>query len=73
MRVRDIQQWGTGSSISIAGWVQSKRAQKAFAFVALNDGSCLNSLQIVIDADILITTPLLLRSTLVQRSRSAAR
>ena len=53
MRVRDILSSGEpGSSVSIAGWVQSKRAQKAFAFVALNDGSCLSSLQIVIDADV---------------------
>ncbi len=36
--------------ITVAGWVRSLRVSKACAFITLNDGSCFQSLQIVIDA-----------------------
>ncbi len=35
--------------VEVYGWVRSIRAQKTFAFIALNDGSTLANLQIVID------------------------
>ena len=41
-----------GKKITVFGWVRSIRAQKAFAFVALNDGSCFSNLQIIFDKDI---------------------
>ena len=36
----------TGSTITVTGWVRSFRANR---FIALNDGSCLTNLQIVLD------------------------
>ena len=36
----------TGSTITVSGWVRSFRANR---FIALNDGSCLTNLQIVLD------------------------
>ncbi len=39
-------------SISLAGWVRTRRDSKAFSFLELNDGSCLKGIQIVADAGI---------------------
>ena len=36
----------SGEKITVCGWVRSFRANR---FIALNDGSCLSSLQVVID------------------------
>lgn len=38
-------------SVTVKGWVRTKRESKNVAFVALNDGSTLNNIQIVIDAE----------------------
>ena len=38
------------SDVSVAGWVRTKRASKEFAFIELNDGSCLANLQVIVDA-----------------------
>ena len=35
----------------ISGWVRTKRESKDFAFVELNDGSCLANLQIIVEPD----------------------
>ena len=35
--------------VLVKGWVRTKRASKNVGFIALNDGSCINNLQIVID------------------------
>lgn len=40
---------GPMDEICIKGWVRSKRDNKGFSFVALNDGSCLGTIQVVID------------------------
>jgi len=37
-------------NITVKGWVRTRRDSKGFSFVELNDGSCLNGLQVVIDA-----------------------
>jgi asparaginyl-tRNA synthetase len=39
-----------GQTITVCGWVKSKRDQVKFNFVELNDGSCQRSLQVVVDA-----------------------
>lgn len=39
-----------GQQISTHGWVRSKRQSKAIGFCVINDGSCQQSLQLVIDA-----------------------
>ena len=39
----------SGKSVSIGGWIRTVRDSKAFAFIELNDGSTVKSLQIVAD------------------------
>jgi asparaginyl-tRNA synthetase len=38
-----------GSDIIIKGWVRTKRGNKNIAFIALNDGSTINNIQVVAD------------------------
>ena len=40
---------GIGNSVTIKGWVRTKRGNKNVAFIALNDGSTINSIQVVVD------------------------
>ena len=40
----------TGKEITVKGWVRTKRGNKNVAFIALNDGSTIHNIQIVIDA-----------------------
>ena len=37
------------STITVAGWVRTRRSSKKFSFIELNDGSCAKSLQIIVD------------------------
>ncbi len=39
----------TKQSITVKGWVRTKRGNKNVAFIALNDGSCAANIQIVVD------------------------
>ena len=49
-QVRDILATGEiGTSTEVMGWVVTKRTQKTFSFIELNDGSVLNGLQIIVD------------------------
>lgn len=52
-----------GSDVNIKGWVRTKRGSKGLSFVAINDGSCIHNMQVVVvhsqfDAELLkdITT-----------------
>ncbi len=47
-----LQEGQPGESLTVKGWVRTARKQPKFAFVELNDGSCLKNLQVVIDATI---------------------
>jgi len=38
-----------GTIINVKGWVRTKRGNKNIAFIALNDGSIIHSIQIVVD------------------------
>ncbi len=38
-----------GSIINVKGWVRTKRGSKNVAFIALNDGSTINNIQIVVE------------------------
>ena len=40
-----------GTIVNVRGWVRTRRSSKQVAFVALNDGSTINNVQVVIDAD----------------------
>jgi asparaginyl-tRNA synthetase len=42
----------SGQSITVAGWVRSLRNMKTFGFIALNDGSHFQSLQVVMDKSV---------------------
>src|SRR5574344_1978946 len=38
-----------GAEVNVKGWVRTRRGSKKVAFVALNDGSTINNVQIVVD------------------------
>jgi asparaginyl-tRNA synthetase len=40
-----------GTDVNVKGWVRTRRGSKQVAFIALNDGSTIHSLQIVADVD----------------------
>ena len=42
-----------GKDINVKGWVRSHRSSKAVDFIALNDGSTINNIQIVVDPSIM--------------------
>ena len=49
-RIAEILKSGnTGCDITVKGWVRTKRGNKNVAFIALNDGSCVANIQIVVD------------------------
>ena len=49
-RIAEILKSGSvGSDIVVKGWVRTKRGNKNVAFIALNDGSCVANIQIVVD------------------------
>ena len=47
-----LKQGRAGADISVAGWARSVRAGKGVTFIALNDGSCLNGLQVVVGPEL---------------------
>ena len=40
-----------GAMVNVKGWVRTRRGSKAVYFIALNDGSTINNVQVVADAD----------------------
>lgn len=53
-KVLDVLQSGeVGSSTLVKGWVRTKRQNKNVAFIALNDGSTINNLQLVADPNVI--------------------
>ncbi len=38
-----------GTEINIKGWVRTRRGNKSVSFIALNDGSTINNIQVVVD------------------------
>lgn len=40
-----------GTAINVKGWVRSHRNSKAVDFIALNDGSTINNIQVVVDSE----------------------
>ncbi|NER80984.1 MAG: asparagine--tRNA ligase [Leptolyngbya sp. SIO1D8] len=48
IRIKDLLKTGQpGDSVTIRGWVRTKRSQKSFSFINVNDGSNMNGLQVV--------------------------
>ena len=51
MQIKDILLTKPESQkVTVKGWVRTKRGQAALSFVNVNDGSCLASLQVVVDS-----------------------
>ena len=48
-KVKDLLQMQAGSRVLAKGWVRTKRGNKEIAFIALNDGSTIKNIQIVVD------------------------
>ena len=48
-RIKEILQEAPGGDVLVKGWVRTKRGNKNVAFIALNDGSTINNLQVVCD------------------------
>ena len=47
-----------GAQATVRGWIRTRRDSKAgFTFLAVNDGSCFDGLQVVADAVLATTTP----------------
>ncbi|MBR3566477.1 MAG: asparagine--tRNA ligase [Paludibacteraceae bacterium] len=44
-----LQLTNYGAEINVKGWVRTRRGNKNVQFIALNDGSCLKNIQIVVD------------------------
>ena len=41
-----------GTTVNVKGWVRTRRGSKQVSFIALNDGSTINNVQIVVDVDL---------------------
>ncbi|WP_346855642.1 asparagine--tRNA ligase [uncultured Draconibacterium sp.] len=52
LKIKDILKEGkAGSEVVAKGWVRTKRGSKNVNFIALNDGSTINNLQVVVDVE----------------------
>ena len=47
--LRNWESIGIGNTINLKGWVRTKRGNKNVAFIALNDGSIIHNIQVVVD------------------------
>ena len=53
--IKDVlnHQCAVGDTITVGGWIRTRRDSKAgFSFLAVNDGSCFNNLQVVVASDL---------------------
>jgi len=50
-KVKDLLRQEPGKKVLAKGWVRTKRGNKSVAFIALNDGSTINNIQIVADVE----------------------
>ena len=51
LKVAQLLKEAPGSKVLAKGWVRTKRGNKNVAFIALNDGSTINNIQIVCDVE----------------------
>ncbi|MCQ2184360.1 MAG: asparagine--tRNA ligase [Bacteroidales bacterium] len=49
IKIKDLLKSTPGQKVTVKGWVRTKRGNKDIAFIALNDGSTINNIQIVVD------------------------
>jgi len=58
MRINKLLKNATpGDHIEVQGWVRTLRRSKQVGFVELNDGSCIHSLQLVLEEDLVAQLP----------------
>lgn len=50
-KISDLPQCEFGGKVSVKGWVRTRRGNKQVSFIALNDGSTINNIQIVADTE----------------------
>ena len=48
-KVKDLLKAALGQEVLAKGWVRTKRGNKQIKFIALNDGSTVNNIQVVVD------------------------
>ena len=48
-KVKELLAMQPGAEVLAKGWVRTKRGNKEVAFIALNDGSTVSNIQIVVD------------------------
>ena len=48
-KVKDLLKATSGQEVLAKGWVRTKRGNKQIKFIALNDGSTVNNIQVVVD------------------------
>jgi len=48
-KIVELLKSATGATVTVKGWVRSKRGNKQIAFIALNDGSVIHNIQVVVD------------------------
>ena len=53
MQIKQLLKQNPCDNITVFGWVKTIRISKTMAFIALNDGSCLQNLQIIISCDLI--------------------
>ena len=51
MKIKDLLNEAPGKEVLAKGWVRTKRGNKQVKFIALNDGSTINNIQIVAETD----------------------
>ena len=44
-----LQRKDWGAMVNVKGWVRTRRGSKQVSFIALNDGSTINNVQVVAD------------------------
>ena len=49
--VKKPESIGIGNDVNVKGWVRTKRGNNAVAFIALNDGSIIHNIQVVVDLE----------------------
>jgi|SRR5690554_2414363 len=53
LRVKDILNLPeSGVQVKVNGWVRTKRDSKGFSFLEINDGSCIKSIQVIVDSSV---------------------
>ena len=50
-KIKELLKMQPGQDVLAKGWVRNKRGNKQVKFIALNDGSTINNIQVVAEAE----------------------